>query len=73
MSEKQRHQMGPTVSLIVALACALIFGIVVLAGGDWIPGTIIVVASGVGLARQVPIIQRRRSHGSSGMPTRPRS
>ena len=45
-----------TALLTVGLLAALIFGIVVLVGGDWIPGAIIVAASLVGLASQVPII-----------------
>ena len=46
--------------LAVALLAALTFGAIVLAGGDWIPGAIIVVASVIGLARQIPIIARLR-------------
>ena len=45
-----------TALLTVGLLAALIFGAIVLAGGDWIPGTIIVVASVIGLAGQIPII-----------------
>jgi predicted NAD/FAD-dependent oxidoreductase len=41
----------------VALGACLIFGIVVLASGDWLPGGIIVAASAVGLAREVPVIR----------------
>ena len=44
--------------LTVGLLAALIFGIVVLAGGDWIPGTLIVVSTVVGLASQIPVITR---------------
>ena len=44
--------------LTMALLAAFIFGIIVLAGGDWIPGTLIVVASLIGLARQIPIINK---------------
>jgi hypothetical protein len=58
MSEKQQHQLIQTVIVTVGLAFALIFGIIVLASRDWIPGGIIVAASAVGLARQVPIIRR---------------
>ena len=47
-----------TALLTVALLSALIFGIIVLAGADWIPGTIIVVASVIGLARLIPAINR---------------
>ena len=42
--------------LAVGLLAALIFGIIVLAGGDWIPGAIIVVASLIGLGRLIPVI-----------------
>jgi hypothetical protein len=52
------RQVRQTAFLAVALLAALIFGIIVLAGGDWIPGTIIVAASLIGLARQIPIISR---------------
>ncbi len=48
--------MWRTTLLTVGLLAALIFGVIVLAGGDWIPGGIIVVASVVGLATQIPII-----------------
>jgi len=44
--------------LTVALLAALIFGIIVLAGGDWIPGTVIVAASLIGLASRVPVINK---------------
>ena len=46
-----------TALITVALFAALVFGIIVLAGGDWIPGAITVVAALVGLARQVPVIR----------------
>ena len=47
-----------TALLTVGLLAALIFGAIVLAGGDWIPGAIIVLASLIGLATQIPIIAR---------------
>jgi hypothetical protein len=50
------RQVRQTALLTVALVAALVFGIIVLAGGDPIPGTIIVAASVVGLARQIPTI-----------------
>ena len=50
------RQVRRTALLTVALGAALVFGIIVLAGGDWIPGTLIVAASVVGLARLIPII-----------------
>ena len=52
------RQVRRTALLTVALSAALIFGIVVLATGDWVPGTVIVVASLIGIARQVPVINR---------------
>ena len=55
-----------TALLTVALLAALIFGAIVLAGGDWIPGAIIVVASLIGLARQIPIIARLCSGAAPG-------
>jgi hypothetical protein len=47
-----------TALLTLGQLAALIFGAVVLAGGDWIPGAIIVVASLIGLGTQIPIIAR---------------
>ncbi len=52
------RQVLQTALLTVALLAALIFGIIVLAGGDWIPGTLIVAASLIGLAGQIPIINK---------------
>ena len=52
-----KRRVRRTALLTVALSAALIFGIVVLAGGDWIPGGITVVAALVGLAGQVPVIR----------------
>lgn len=52
------RQVRRTALLTVGLLAALCFGIIVLAGGDWIPGTIIVVAGLIGLARQIPVIDK---------------
>jgi hypothetical protein len=52
------RQVRQTALLTVALSAALVFGIIVLAGGDWIPGTLIVAASLIALARQVPTISK---------------
>ena len=52
------RQVRQTALLTVALVAALIFGIIVLAGADWIPGTLIVAASAIGLARLIPIINK---------------
>ncbi len=56
--EDRSRRVWRTALLSVGLLSALIFGAIVLAGGDWIPGAIIVVASLIGLARQIPIITR---------------
>jgi hypothetical protein len=54
--------------LTVALGACLVFGIIVLASGDWLPGGIILAASTVGLVRQIPVIRRLCS---TGYPTSP--
>ena len=56
------RQVRQTALLTAALLSALIFGIVVLVGGDWIPGALIVAASSIGLVRQVPIINKLRGN-----------
>ena len=50
------RQVRLTALLTVGLLAAFVFGIMVLAGGDWIPGAVIVAASVIGLARQIPVI-----------------
>ena len=59
MTDKQEfnRQVRRAAVTTVALAFALLFGIIVLAGGDWIPGAIIVAAALVGLAREIPRIR----------------
>ena len=52
------RQVWRTALLTVGLLAALVFGIVVLVGGDWIPGAVIVTASVAGLASQIPVIAR---------------
>jgi hypothetical protein len=56
--EEFNHQVRRTAIMSLALVACLVFGIIVLASGDWIPGGIIVAATVVGLGRQVPVIQR---------------
>jgi hypothetical protein len=67
------RQVRVTALLTVGLLAALIFGLIVLAGGDWIPGALIVAASLIGLARQIPVINKlcRQAPPSSphGRPT----
>jgi hypothetical protein len=47
-----------TALLTLGLFAALIFGAIVLASGDWLPGLIIVVSALIGLATQIQIIAR---------------
>jgi hypothetical protein len=69
-SEQFNREVRRTAFLTVALVAALIFGIVLLAGGDWIPGGITVAASLVGLARQIPVIRRLCSQPVAPSPPR---
>ena len=59
-----------TAFLTVALAAALVFGVIVLAEGDWIPGGIIVASTLIGLARQLPVIRKLCSEGPRPAPPR---
>lgn len=52
------HRVRLTAVLTLALLAVLVFGIVVLVGGDWIPGGITVLAALIGLARQIPVIRK---------------
>jgi hypothetical protein len=52
------RQVRLTAFLTLALLAAFVFGIVVLAGGDWIPGGITVVAAAIGLVKQIAVIRR---------------
>ena len=61
------HQVWRAAILTVALGACLIFGIIVLASADWLPGGIIVAASAIGLAREIPIIRNL----CSGYPSSP--
>jgi hypothetical protein len=56
--EQFNHQVWRTATTTVALAACLVFGIFVLASGDWLPGGILVAASTVGLAREMPVVRR---------------
>ena len=66
--DKSNREVRQTTLLTVALLAALIFGIIVLAGADWIPGTLIVAASAIGLARLIPTITRLRRHAPPSPP-----
>jgi hypothetical protein len=56
--EDFNHQVRRTAIMTLAFAAGLVFGIILLATGDWIPGGIIVAATVVGLAVQIPVIQK---------------
>ena len=66
--EEFNHQVRRTAIMTLALAAALVFGIIVLASGDWIPGGIIVAATLVGLAREIPLIRKLCSTDSRPSP-----
>jgi len=66
--EQFNSQVRRTALLTVGLGAALVFGIIVLLAGDWIPGTIIVAATLIGLANQVPVIRRLCSEKASPSP-----
>ena len=67
------HQTWQTAILTVALGACLVFGIIVLVSGDWLPGGIIVTASTLGLARQVPVIRKLCSTGYVAPPPKQKS
>ena len=54
--------------ITTALTACLVFGIIVLASGDWLPGTVIVAASTVGLAREIPVIRKLCGGGVPASP-----
>ena len=68
--EAFNRQVRRTAFLTIGLGAALVFGITVLATGDWIPGTIIVGAAVIGLANQISVIRRLRNEASSPSPPR---
>ena len=58
-----------TAFLTVGFVAGLVFAVVLLANGDWLPGAVILVATLVGLAAQLPIIRRICSKGPPPSPT----
>jgi hypothetical protein len=56
--EAFNRQVRQTAITTVALAAVLIFGIILLASSDWIPGGIIVASTIVGLAVEIPVIRK---------------
>ncbi len=76
MSGKEdfNRQVRQTALTTVAFAAGLVFGIILLVNGDWIPGGIIVAAVVVGVAVQVPVIRKLCSGGpTTTPPSRPTS
>jgi hypothetical protein len=70
-SEELKHLVRRTALATFGFAAGLIFGIILMVvDHDWIPGSIIVGASLVGLAAQVPVIRRLRSDARSPSPSR---
>lgn len=66
-----KHLVRRTALATFSFAAGLVFGIILLVvDHDWIPGSIIVGASLVGLAGQVPGIRRIRSQAHSPSPPR---
>ena len=72
-NEDFKHLVRRTALATFSFAAGLIFGIILLViDHDWIPGSIIVGASLVGLAAQVPVIRRlRRVRSEARSPSPP--
>lgn len=62
------HQVGQTAFLTAAIVFGLVFGIVLLANGDWIPGGIIAVAGVVGLSVEISVIAKLCRGGTAPSP-----
>jgi hypothetical protein len=56
--------------LTIALVVALVFGVIVLARGDWLPGGIIVASSLIGLASHIPVVRKVCNEGPEPAPPR---
>ena len=70
MADKQtlNHQVRQTLLLPAAIVFGLIFGIILVANGDWIPGGIIAVAGVIGLSVQIPVIAKLCRGGTAPSP-----
>lgn len=64
------HLVRRTAAFTLAFFAGLVFGIILLTSGDYIPGAIIVVATLAGLATQIPIIHKLYSEGPGPSPPR---
>ena len=60
MTDKEdfKHQVRRTAIMTLAFAAGMVFGIILLATGDWIPGGILVAATVIGLAVEIPVIRK---------------
>ena len=66
------HPVRRTALTTFSFAAGLVFGVILLVvDHDWIPGSIIVGASLVGLAAQIPIIRRTRANQDQAPGMRP--
>jgi FtsH-binding integral membrane protein len=70
MADKQtfNHQVRQTAFLTAAIVFGLVFGIILVANGDWIPGGIIAVAGVIGLSVQIPVIAKLCRGGTAPSP-----
>lgn len=68
--EEFNRQARRTAFLTVALMAALVFGIIVLTGGDWVPGGVIVASSMIGLVSQIQVIRKLCRQGPTLAPPR---
>ncbi len=69
MSEKELFKRLVVSSAItVSLVSALIFGILVCASDDWVPGLIIVLASSIGIGWRIAVIRNPRNGPRFGPP-----
>jgi hypothetical protein len=66
--EEFNRQARRTALLSLGLVACGVFGVIVLAGGDWIPGAGVAAAVLIGLARQIPVIRNLCREGPAAAP-----
>lgn len=71
--EDFNHQVRRTAIMTVALTAGLVFGLILLASSDWIPGGIIVTATVIGLGAEIPLIRKLCSTELPPAPPRSKS
>ena len=69
--EDFNRQARRTAFLTLGLVACGVFGVIVLASGDWLPGAVIVAAVLIGLVRQMPVIRKLCTEGRA--PSSPKS